>query len=206
MNNILLHPTYFPSISHFVAMIQADTITFEVEDNFQKQTNRNRMYIASANGLQMLNIPIKHTKDIHQKYNDIRIDHSSGWQKQHFKSLEAAYRTSPYFEYLEDDIRPIFEGKPEFLMDLNFKILEVLTDCLGIKLPYAKTTSFIIEDDQLTDLRHLANGKKDIQNFESYTQVFSNKHEFQANLSILDLVFNEGRSAVDYLKRQKLAK
>lgn len=206
MNNILLHPTYFPSISHFVAMIQADAITFEVEDNFQKQTNRNRMYIASANGLQMLNIPIKHTKNTHKKYKDIRIEHTSSWQKQHFKSLEAAYRTSPFFEYFEDDIYPIFEGKSTFLMDLNFKIHEILTDCLGIELAYNKTTSFIIEDSQLSDLRHLANGKKDRQNFVPYTQVFSNKHEFQGNLSILDLLFNEGRNAVEYLKSQELTK
>lgn len=206
MNNILLHPTYFPSISHFVAMIQADAITFEVEDNFQKQTNRNRMYIASANGLQMLNIPIKHTKNTHKKYKDIRIEHTSSWQKQHFKSLEAAYRTSPFFEYFEDDIYPIFEGKFEFLMDLNFKTHEILTDCLGIELAYNKTTSFIVEDSQLSDLRHLANGKKDRQNFVPYTQVFSNKHEFQGNLSILDLLFNEGRNAVEYLKSQELTK
>lgn len=206
MNNILLHPTYFPSISHFVAMIQADAITFEVEDNFQKQTNRNRMYIASANGLQMLNIPIKHTKNTHKKYKDIRIEHTSSWQKQHFKSLEAAYRTSPFFEYFEDDIYPIFEGKSTFLMDLNFKIHEILTDCLGIELAYNKTTSFIVEDSQLSDLRHLANGKKDRQNFVPYTQVFSNKHEFQGNLSILDLLFNEGRNAVEYLKSQELTK
>ena len=67
--NILIHPTYFPSISHYVAMIQADSVTFEMEDNFQKQTNRNRMYIYSPNGVQMLNIPIKHSKEKHQKYN-----------------------------------------------------------------------------------------------------------------------------------------
>jgi hypothetical protein len=120
--NILIHPTYFPSVSHYAVMLQADTITFEVEDNFQKQTNRNRMYIYSANGIQLLNIPIKHSKDIHQKFKDIKIEHAFGWQKQHFKSLEAAYRTSPYFEYFEDDIRPVFEKHHEFMLDLNFQI------------------------------------------------------------------------------------
>ena len=97
MNNILIHPTYFPSISHYVAMLKADSVTFEMEDNFQKQTNRNRMYIYSPNGIQMLNIPIKHSKEKHQKYKDVRIENDFGWQKNHFKSLEAAYRTSPFF-------------------------------------------------------------------------------------------------------------
>ena len=187
-------------------MLQADTITFEVEDNFQKQTNRNRMYIASANGIQRLNIPIKHSKETHQKFKDLRIDQVFGWQKQHFKSLEAAYRTSPFFEYFEHDIHPIFEKKYDFMMDLNFEIHEILVDCLGIKLPYAKTTEYIVEDSNLVDLRRLVDGKKDIQEFEPYTQVFGEKHGFASNLSILDLLFNEGRSTVDYLKRQQLSK
>ena len=100
----LIHPTYFPSISHFVAIAKADSVVFEMEDNFQKQTNRNRMYIYSPNGIQMLNIPIKHTKDIHQKTKDIQLETAFDLQKQHFKSLEAAYRSSPFFEYFEDHI------------------------------------------------------------------------------------------------------
>ena len=81
MNNILIHPTYFPSISHYVAMLKADSVTFEMEDNFQKQTNRNRMYIYSPNGIQMLNIPIKHSKENIKKYKDVRIENDFGWQK-----------------------------------------------------------------------------------------------------------------------------
>lgn len=205
MDHILLHPTYFPSISHFVGLIQANHITFEIEDNFQKQTNRNRMYIASANGLQMLNIPIKHTKEnTHQKFKDIQIEHAFGWQKQHLKSLEAAYRSSPYFEYFEDDIRPIFEGKPTYMMDLNFKIYDILLDCLGLDLPYSKTSEYQNENSELIDLRSLADGKNDHQSFDPYTQVFGEKHAFLNNLSILDLLFNEGRKAVDYLKAQTL--
>lgn len=201
--DILIHPTYFPSISHFAAMLQADSITFEVDDNFQKQTNRNRMYIYSANGIQLLNIPVKHTKDVHQKYKDVRLETAFDWQKQHFKSLEAAYRTSPYFEYFEDDIRPIFEKQHTFLMDLNFQIHEIISDCLGISLPYTKTEEYFKEASQ-TDLRYLANGKKDENIFDSYTQVFDDKHGFLNNLSILDLLFNEGRHAVTYLKEQKI--
>jgi len=120
--DLLIHPTYFPSISHFVAMLQADTITFEMEDNFQKQSNRNRMYIYSANGTQLLNIPIKHSNEPHQKYKEVVLETAFNWQKQHFKSLEAAYRTSPFFEYFEDDIRGIFEKEHRFMMDLNLEI------------------------------------------------------------------------------------
>ncbi|MDM1345820.1 WbqC family protein [Myroides marinus] len=203
MNNILIHPTYFPSISHFVAMLQADKVTFEMEDNFQKQTNRNRAFIYSANGRQMLNIPIKHTDDPKQKFKDVRIEHAFGWQKQHFKSLEAAYRTSPYFEYFEDEIRPIFEGKPEFMLDLNLQIHEVLCSCLGINLPFEQTTEYVKEpNSDIVDLRPLVNGKKDLNTFDPYIQVFDDKHGYLNNLSILDLLFNEGRHAINYLKKQ----
>jgi len=202
--NILIQPTYFPSISHFVAMAQAETITFEMDDNFQKQTNRNRMYIYSPNGIQLLNVPVKHSKEIHQKTKDVRIETAFDWQKQHFKSLDAAYRSSPFFEYFEDDIRPIFEKKHDFLIDLNFEAMEIVTKCLGLPFNFQKTTEFFREADGLDDFRNLANGKKDTLVFEPYTQVFEEKHGFLNNLSILDLLFNEGRYAVEYLKKQQL--
>lgn len=202
--NILIHPTYFPSISHYIAMIKADMVTLEMEDNFQKQTNRNRMYIYSPNGVQLLNIPVKHSLDRHQKYRDVRIENDFGWQKNHFKSLEAAYRTSPFFEYFEDDFRPLFEKKHEFLMDLNLETFELVNDALGIQFSIEKTTEYFHEITNLKDFRSLANGKKDTTQIEEYTQVFNEKHGFLNNLSILDLLFNEGRYAVDYLKNQQL--
>ena len=201
MNTILIHPTYFPSISHYVAMVQADSVIFEVHDNFQKQTNRNRMYIYSPNGIQLLNIPLKHnTGKGHQKFKDTKIEQAFDWQKQHFKSLEAAYRTSPFFEYFEDDIRPVFEKKHTFMMDLNFQIMEILAKCLGTDFSYQKTTEYFHEVTDVKDLRYLTNGKKDTSQFQAYTQVFDDKHGYLNNLSILDLLFNEGRHAIGYLK------
>ena len=204
--NILIHPTYFPSISHFAAIVQAEKVTFEMEDNFQKQTNRNRTYIYSPNGIQLLNIPVKHSKTVHQKTKDIQIENDFDWQKQHFKSLEAAYRSSPFFEYFEDDLLPIFEKKHSFLMDLNLEVFDLITRCLRMKVEYSTTTEYFheINSEEITDFRFLANGKKDHSQFESYTQVFDDKFGFINNLSVLDLVFNEGKFALDYLKSQQL--
>jgi hypothetical protein len=199
----LLHPTYFPSISHFAVMAQSDKIVFEMEDNFQKQTNRNRMYIYSPNGIQMLNIPIKHSSSANQKTRDIRLETAFDWQKQHFKSLEAAYRNSPFFEFFEDDIKPIFEKRHTFLMDLNLQTIEIAAKCLGIKFEFIQTEEYFRTPLQ-TDFRSLVNGKKDSSSFESYPQVFEEKFEFINNLSVLDLLFNEGRHALTYLKNQQL--
>lgn len=204
MNNILIHPSYFPSISHFVSIAKANIVTFEVEDNFQKQTNRNRMYIYSPNGIQLLNVPVKHNKERHQRIKEVKIENDFDWQKQHFKSLEAAYRTSPFFEYFEDDILPIFQKKHNYLMDLNMETMAIVSKCLRLEFDYDETTEYFHEVTDKVDHRNLINGKKDTSVFEPYTQVFGDKHGCQNNLSILDLLFNEGRYALDYLKKQQL--
>ena len=204
MNNILIHPSYFPSISLFVSIAKANIVTFEVEDNFQKQTNRNRMYIYSPNGIQLLNVPVKHNKERHQRIKEVKIENDFDWQKQHFKSLEAAYRTSPFFEYFEDDILPIFKKKHNYLMDLNMETMAIVSKCLRLEFDYDETTEYFHEVTDKVDHRNLINGKKDSSIFEPYTQVFGNKHGYLNNLSILDLLFNEGRYALDYLKNQQL--
>lgn len=201
--DILIHPTYFPSISHYVAMAKADSITLEMEDNFQKQTNRNRMYIFSPNGLQLLNIPVKHLKDSYQKSKDIQLETEFDWQKQHFKSLEAAYRSSPFFEFFEDIIIPVFEKEYKFLMDVNLDTMDIISKCIGIKTKFLETSEFH-KDTELVDFRNLAAGKKDTTQIAPYTQVFGEKHGFLNNLSVLDLLFNEGRYSLEYLKSQNI--
>ncbi|MEN9487763.1 MAG: hypothetical protein RL494_28 [Bacteroidota bacterium] len=201
--NILIHPTYFPSISHFVAMAKADSVTFEMEDNFQKQTNRNRMYLYSPNGAFMLNIPVKKCNS-RQMTKDVQLETAFDWQKQHFKTLEASYRSSPFFEYYEDALMPIFTKKHTFLMDLNIETIEIVSQCLKLDLAPQKTTEYFHEANGLSDFRILANGKKDTNTFDAYTQVFEEKQGFINNLSILDLLFNEGRFALEYLKKQPL--
>lgn len=202
----LLHPTYFGSISHYAAMSKLDKVVFEIEDNFQKQTNRNRTYIYSPNGIQLLNIPVKHSGEAHQKTKDIRIEPEFDWQKQHIKSIEAAYRSSPFFEYFEDEIRPIFEKKYVFLLDLNLETHDFIQKSLRMKLDFSKTTEYVpvVDSNMILDFRHLVNGKKDKSQFESYMQVFGDKHGFLNNLSVLDLLFNEGKFSLDYLKSQTL--
>jgi hypothetical protein len=202
--SVLIHPTYFPSVSHFVAMAQADSITLEMDDNFQKQTNRNRMYIYSPNGMQLLNLPVKHTKFAHQKTRDVKLETAFDWQKQHFKSLEAAYRSSPFFEYFEDAFAPIFEKRHTFLMDLNLQTMEITSKCLGMEFKYSETEEYFHDAPGFDDFRKLANGKKDAIELEPYNQVFAERHGWLNNLSILDLLCNEGRRALDYLKRQSL--
>ncbi|TWO32554.1 WbqC family protein [Seonamhaeicola sediminis] len=203
--NIIIHPTYFPSITHFVAMVQADDVVFEVHDNFLKQTYRNRTHIYGANGRQTLNIPVVHSQKNRQKYKDVKIFNEAQWQSNHWKSLLSAYRTSPFFEFYEDDIQPLFHQKTNYILDFNLKCFEVICDCLQLHLNVSESQSFEKTIEDKIDYRYLVNAKKEQpQPFESYTQVFSNKHGFISNLNILDLLFNEGPNSLIYLESQTI--
>ena len=206
MQKLLLHPAYFGPVSQFVAMANAEEVVFENEDNYQKQTYRNRMYIYGANGKLLLNIPIKHTGDKsgHQKYKDIRIENDFPWQKQHWKSLETVYRTSPFFEFYEDEFYPLYHQKFDFLMDFNYHCLHLILDCLQLDLPYKKTEEYYQDPDNLKDARYLVAAKnKQPQQLEPYLQVFQDKFGFLNDLSIVDLIFNEGPNSLNYLQRQE---
>lgn len=208
MDTALVHPGYFGSIAQYVALAKAEEIIFEECDNYQKQTYRNRSYIYGANGKLLLNMPILHSgvKGVKRMYKDIKIEHQFNSLTIHWKSLESAYRTSPYFEFYEDDLAPIFEGKPKFLLDFNYKCTEFVMDCLQLDAPISKTTEFELAPKDVQDYRYLANPKDSRigEKFESYIQVFGDKHGFIPNLSILDLLFAEGPNALTYLENQEL--
>ena len=203
--NIIIHPTYFPNIAHVSAMVQAKHIWFEVEDNFLKQTYRNRTYIYGANGKLTLNIPVIHTQKNRQQYKDVKIFNDEPWQSNHWKSLLSAYRTSPFFEYYEDELQPLFQSKSNFILDFNLKCFEVICDCLQLDLNTSQTQEYLKAMEDTVDFRPLVNAKKEQpQTLDTYTQVFDDKHGFIPNLSILDLLFNEGPNAVTYLESQTL--
>ncbi len=203
----LIHPTYFPSIAHYVVFAKSEQLVFEMEDNFQKQTYRNRTYVYGANGKLMFNVPVRHNKEIkNQKYKDIEIANETPWQRLHWKSLESAYRTSPYFEYYEDELRPLFEKRYTFLMDLNIDTIQLVNECLQLEIETAKTMTYEPIVSNMNDFRKLAVVKKEPDyGFEKYTQVFDAKHDFIPNLSILDLLFNEGTNALSYLEQQTIS-
>ena len=203
--NVLIHPTYFPNIAHFVAMLKADDIVFEVCDNYQKQTYRNRASIYEANGKLDLNIPVVYSQKNRQLYKDVKIFNTENWQTQHLKSLESAYRTSPFFEFYIDDLMPLFTMETDTVMDFNFKCIELVFECLQLPFKYTVTQTFELDSIHNMDARPFANSRKETpQDFKSYAQVFDNKHGFLDNLSILDVLFNEGPNTELYLKSQSI--
>jgi len=198
----LIHPTYFPSISIFSLLAQKECI-WEVHDNYQKQTYRNRCYICTDQGKQMMNVPIQHVggNQGRQLYKEVRVDNDYKWQRQHWRTLQTAYRTSPFFEYYEDDLAPLFHTNYKFLIDFNFAAIEIICNCLQLEMPVSKTMEYHVQPTDMQDLRFLVSAKKPVGvDFPQYTQVFGQRHGFLENLSVLDLLFNEGTSAPSYLE------
>lgn len=204
---VLLHPVYFANCATY-AVIAQQNVVWEVHDNYQKQTFRNRTYICTDRGRLMLNIPIQHVggEQGRQKYNDVRIDNSYAWQRQHLKTLQTAYRTSPFFEFYEDELIPFFEKSHTFLLDMNLEIQDLIISLLGLDITIQKTNNYKVNPDNLKDARFMVNAKKElVWPQTNYVQVFEDRHGFVKNSSILDLLFNEGPNALAYLRSQELS-
>ena len=206
MGPILLHPTYWPSIVQMVQVVHSEEVIFEHWDNYQKQTYRNRAYIAHANGKLSLNVPVLHSVDgKRQTSREVRTDGRFPWAEQHWKSLQSAYRSSPYFEFYEDDLIDLFSQMDVNLMDHNIAIFQRISEVLGIEPKWSFNDSYQTEVTDRRDLRHLVNAKKEpVYTLTPYTQVLQENGEFLSNLSILDLLFNEGPNALSYLLEQEL--
>lgn len=185
-------------------MLNADGVSFEVCDNYQKQTFRNRTEIYAANGKLVLTVPVRFTQTNRQQYKDVRIANDDPWQQNHLKSLQSAYSMSPFYEFYIDDLMPLFEKHYNYILDFNLNCFEVLNNCMQLDLKSKLTASFEKSPQHTLDSRFMVNRNYKCHALEYYTQVFTEKHGFIANLSILDLLFNEGPNSELYLKRQTL--
>jgi hypothetical protein len=155
----------------------------------------------------MLNIPIKHVGGRHgrQKYRDVRLENTYPWQRQHWRSLQTAYRTSPFFEFYEDELAPLYHREFTFLLDFNLHTIDVLCDCLQVAMPGEKTRVYEEGAGGAFDGRFLVNAKGAPLPFSlQYQQVFGDRHGFIPNLSVLDLLFNLGTTALPALQELEL--
>ena len=198
--DILIHPNYFPNIYQFIQIIKAKNILFEVSDNYQKQTFRNRTYIYGANGKLGLFIPVIHTHKNRELFKDVKISYESNWMDLHLKSLQSAYRSSPYFEYFEDDFIKLYSKKEKFLVDFNIKCIKLISNLLDLDLDYKISSEYVEKTNDIIDLRDLSNARKQ-KTIETpkYIQVFESKHGYLNNLSIIDLIFSEGPNSVSLI-------
>ena len=196
----LFIPTYFSTISQYTSVVKSNTITFEAEGNYQKQSYRNRCYIFGANGKQLLNIPISNTNKISGKIKmrDVVVENSN-WQRQHYKSLTTAYNHSPFFEFYKDDLQFIFTKKYKYLLDINIDSFHFINDALELSKKYNISKAY--NENAINDFRYHAVVKNDNKSRSTpYIQMFEAENGFLGNLSILDLLFMEGPNSINFLK------
>ena len=198
--------------------LSPSVVYIEACENYQKQSYRNRCKFYAADGVQALSFPVVHEAGTYKHpVSQIKVDYSTPWLIQHQRAIVSAYRTSAYFEYYQDELFEIMNSKPETLLELNMALLRFFIDKIGLKVDLRLTGEYshggLVETDgiECEDLREVIHPKRpnnilsDLALEKPYFQVFAPKYGFKSDLSIMDLLFNEGPDSILYLKNLKIA-
>jgi hypothetical protein len=192
---------YLPPVAYFTKInTYKPDILIESKEHFPKQTYRNRTNIYSPDGVLALTVPVVKGSKLHTPIKDVKISYDFKWQRQHWMGLETCYRRSAYFEYYEDDFAPFYQKHFTYLFDYNEQLLQMLLKFIKIQLPLQFTETYEAEYPALHDYRNAISTKKEFE-FEQkpYFQVFDERNGFIKNLSIVDLLFNQGPQTINYL-------
>lgn len=198
-NGVVLPLFYLPPIEYFNAIKTSnDNIIIEKHEHFPKQTYRNRARILSPNGVLDLIIPVMKGSKVHTAVKDVKISYEFNWQRIHWLSLQTCYRSSAFFEFYEDYFAVFYERKTSFLFDYNYELLQLLLKLTKIKANIIFTDQY--HEPKANDLRLTIHPKKS-GNYSGkpYFQLFEKQNAFVPNLSIVDLLFNQGNQSLNYV-------
>lgn len=199
--NILLATTFFGPVQWYQKLYRADGVVVDAAESFRKQSFRNRCYIAAANGVQALTVPVEKAR----LTRDVRISDHGEWRRVHWNAIQSAYGESPFLEYYQDDLRPFFEKRWDYLLDFNEAICQTVCSLLDIHPRWlsSQEASDLTANEGRMDYRETINPKHpaDDPDFvpRPYYQVYASRYGFQPNLSVLDLLLNMGPESIFYL-------
>jgi len=196
---ILLSTAYLPPCEYFSLISQSGSVLIEREENYIKQTWRNRCRILTSAGVQIISVPVMKGNLPKATAKDVEIDYSKRWKQVHLRALISSYGRSPYFQFYFDTIEKTIECNHKYLIDLNQELLEICLEILGISKPVTFTSSFEPAAGKPNDFRYSLTPKRTSGYIQKpYLQVFSN-NPFTPALSILDLIFNMGPDSCRYI-------
>ena len=220
---LLLETAFMPPVSYFAAIAEEFTLSYgrvvslvparlrlEACENYQKQSYRNRCRIYAAGGVESLTLPVVHEGGTSSlPIREIRVDLSRDWLPRMERAIVSAYESSPYFEYYRDSLFDILESRPEKLFDLNIRLIHYFLGKIGISADIDFTTEYERPGETapgIRDLRGIIHPKRPsiLQTEKPYWQVFAAKYGFKSDLSVMDLLFNEGPDSISYLKKFKI--
>ncbi|MEO8886942.1 MAG: WbqC family protein [Mucilaginibacter sp.] len=192
---------YLPPVEYFTKLkYYKPDILIEKEEFFPKQTYRNRANIYSPDGLLTIVVPVVKGSKVHTLSKDVKISYDFRWQRLHWMSLQSCYRRSAYFEYYEDDFVRFYENRYTYLFDYNEELLNLALKLIKLPLNIIYTNSYEKEYPELIDLRNTMSAKKEtVMQQKPYFQVFEERKGFLKNLSIVDLLFNQGPQTINFL-------
>ena len=193
----------FPSISWWAAVSAQDTLLLDKAEHFEKMTCRNKYYLAGANGLLTLSIPLHHGRDQRAAMEDIRVDNKTKWQVQHWRSIVSTYKRSPYFDHYEPSLQQLFTQHYDSLTDVNLASILWLKEQLKLNFNVTFTDEYLPQHPGATlDLRKNLK-RKPSPSFPTYYQLFADRTGFLPDLSILDLLFSEGPHTMNWIEKNK---
>ncbi|MGM9757416.1 MAG: WbqC family protein [Candidatus Cryptobacteroides sp.] len=220
---LLLETAFMPPVSYFAAIAEEFTLSYgrvvslvparlrlEACENYQKQSYRNRCRIYAAGGVESLTLPVVHEGGTSSlPIREIRVDWSRDWLPRMERAIVSAYESSPYFEYYRDSLFDILESRPEKLFDLNIRLIHYFLGKIGISADIDFTTEYERPGEtapDIRDLRGLIHPKRPsiLKTEKPYWQVFAAKYGYKSDLSVMDLLFNEGPDSISYLKKFKI--
>lgn len=220
---LLLETAFMPPVSYFAAIAEEFTLSYgrvvslvparlrlEACENYQKQSYRNRCRIYAAGGVESLTLPVVHEGGTSSlPIREIRVDWSRDWLPRMERAIVSAYESSPYFEYYRDSLFDILESRPEKLFDLNISLIHYFLGKIGISADIDFSTEYERPGETapgIRDLRGIIHPKRPsiLKTEKPYWQVFAAKYGFKSDLSVMDLLFNEGPDSISYLKKFKI--
>lgn len=196
----LLSTAYLPPAEYFFRIADAGKALIEKEENYIKQTYRNRCYILSASGPQALTVPV-YQGSLHKiPVKDIRIDYTKRWQQVHLGALAAAYGSSPFFMYYFESIEKIILQNHEFLLDLNMDLVRAVIKMIKLDAEISYTDFFLPAEKTENDFRNTITPKrKSGYQPKPYIRVFNTAGGYGWRLSIADILFNLGPDTAGHL-------
>lgn len=197
-NDLVIEPHYLGSLEYFTLLSNYSKVVIDVGKKFEKKTFLNRAHFLTANKVQQLNVPVSRSTNLPLK--EAKIDYSHRWIKDHWGALYSGYGKAPFFEYFQEEIHDVWKKRLTFLVDLNLEMLALMIRMAQVPLEFEISENPSIEGRD--DFRRQINPKKPFADRKiyqpiAYPQLFGDT--FVSNLSIVDLIMNEGPNTAKIL-------